>query len=109
MRYFTPWCTADKEWLVGFDIEPEELFKEPKAKYDFRSSYHILGARLFGMPYADYLLYCVKTYNAMLRGKVGWCHLAFKTRDECDKLCRDLEKEWDKVLKNLDLKYNQLK
>lgn len=101
MRRFTPTPTADGEWMIGFNSD--ELFDNDKY-YDFRSSYHVLGARLLGMKYSDFLLYMAKKYNGILRGKRGYCHVTFKDNKDCMRACNEVEDAWKIVEEKLDLK-----
>ncbi len=100
MSYFTPFKNmTDSYYLIGFD--PGDIFHG--LKMDFRSSYHILGARLLGMSYPDFLLYIAKNYNAQIHGKKGWSHVGFKECRDCQKVCNLLEAAWEKVIKDTDL------
>jgi len=100
IRRFRPWYTAEKEWIISFDSE--DIFEEGALK-DFSSSYHVLGARLLGLPYHEFLLYMAKNHNGYLRGKKGYCHVAFKEQSDCNRACEELERQWRIVKEKLDL------
>lgn len=98
-KYFTPFQSMDGYYIVGFDAG--DIFHG--LKLDFRSSYHVLGARLLGMTYGDFMLYFAKNFNGQIHGKKGYSHLGFKDRHDCQKLCDLLEKQWKRVIKDTDL------
>lgn len=100
IRRFAPYCNPEHEWMITFNTD--ELFEEGELK-DFSSSYHVVGARLLGLPYHEYLLYMAKKYNGMLRGRRGYCHVTFREQNDCIKACDELEWEWRKVKEALDL------
>ena len=88
MRFFSSQQSATNGYyLAAFD--DNGLISSQK-DYRFESSYHLLDARLFGLSYADYLLYCVKKYNAVLGGRNGYCYPMFKEITDCQKFCKVL-------------------
>lgn len=96
MRFFSSQKSATNNYyLAAFD--DDGLISHQKG-YRFESTYHILGARLLGLSYADYLLYCVKKYNATLGGRNGYCYPMFKDITDCQRFCKVLDDEFKKFL-----------
>lgn len=56
--------------FIGFNSDG--LF-DGDPTYLFTSSYHVLGARLLGVSYPDFLRFC-QSKGAKLRGKSGYCY-----------------------------------
>ena len=56
-------------------------------------SYAILGARLFGLTYANYLRLCRDHYNATLIGKKSkYINMTFANKDDADNLAKELSR-----------------
>lgn len=79
------------ELVCGWAIE--YVFKK-----DFccKSSYHVIGARLLGLSYPDYLRYC-RTLGAELRGVQGYSFPVWKTSAGTEKLISQLKGELKKM------------
>lgn len=61
-------------------------------------SYSVLGARLFGLHYHDYLRMCRDVYGAVLIGKnCYYPNVLFDTKEQAEKMANDL----DKIVKKL--------
>ena len=61
-------------------------------------SYNVLVARVLNLSYPDYLKYCA-SIGAKLRGSEGYAYPSWKERAAADKLCKKLNEEWEKVVK----------
>jgi hypothetical protein len=58
-----------------------------------RGSYAVLGARLFGLSYANYLRLCRDNYNATLTGKKSlYINMTFTNKDDAEKLAKELSR-----------------
>ena len=95
-RFYSPQQSmSNNYYLASFD---DDGLLSGQEGYHFDSSYHVLDARLLGLSYADFLLYCVKKYNATLGGRNGYCYPMFKDITDCQKFCRVLDDEFKKFL-----------
>lgn len=101
MRFFYPVKNmTDDYYLAGFD--DNEIFKD-RPDFSYSSSYHVLDARLVGLSYPDYLLWCVKNYKATLGGKRGYCYPMFKDITDCQKFCTMLNNKFKDFMKQSGL------
>lgn len=78
-------------WMIGFDNLNWSDYKNKCG-----CSYHVMGARLLQMEYPDYLRY-LRSLGADLRGREGYVYAAFKDKKIVEKVCEQLNREWDKV------------
>lgn len=60
-------------------------------------SYSIIGARVLGLSYANYLRYMRDTYDAEVRGREGYSYLIFKNQGKCLMAIQELNKNWQKI------------
>ena len=60
-------------------------------------SYSIIGARVLGLSYANYLRYMRDTYGAEVRGREGYSYLIFKDQGKCLMAIQELNKNWQKI------------
>lgn len=74
-------------WTIEFN------FKE---YCPFKSSYHVIGARLLGFYYPDYLRYC-RTLGAEIRGTQGYSFPIWKTKAGAEKLLSQLKEALKEV------------
>lgn len=63
-------------------------------------SFNVLGARLLNLSYPDYLKF-LRASGGELRGKTGYSYAIFKNKEDCQKICNLLNKEWKKIEKIL--------
>lgn len=66
-----------------------------------RGSYNVLKARLFGLEYAEFLRMARDNYSAILIGQTGYIIEKFKDRNDASKLCVELNKRINQVLKEM--------
>ena len=64
-----------------------------------KGSFNVIQARLFGLTYPDYLRYVRENYNGTITGKTGYSYITFKNSADCDRLVKELNSRWDKILK----------
>lgn len=65
-------------------------------------SYNVLGARLFGLKYPDYLRMVRDNYEADLKGKEkGYITFYFSDKVKANKLCAELNKRWNTFSKQI--------
>lgn len=88
----------ENTYLIGFS---HEKFFGGEAS----GSYHIIGARILGLTYANYLRYIRDNFNAELRGKEGYSYPVFKDIDSCKKAVNHLNEVWNKIGKTLEDKF----
>lgn len=88
------------EWKMYYTVNPSGIFDffKDDTLLGYTSSYNILAARLLGLSYPDYLKYCA-SIGAKLRGSEGYAYPSWKEKTAADKLCKRLNEEWDKVVK----------
>ena len=60
-------------------------------------SYSIIGARVLGLSYPNYLRYMRDTYDAEVRGREGYSYLVFKDQGKCLMAIQELNKNWQKI------------
>ena len=60
-------------------------------------SYSIIGARVLGLSYANYLRYMRDTYGAEVRGREGYSYLIFKDQGKCLMAVQELNKYWAEI------------
>ena len=66
----------------------------PKIEPSHKASYWILGSRLFGLSYPNYLRYLRDEYGATLVGKVI-PRFYFKEKKDCERVINELNKRFD--------------
>ena len=66
------------------------------------SSYNVLKARLFGLEYAEFLRMVRDNYSATLIGQTGYIIEKFKNRNDASRLCIELNKRINQVLKEME-------
>ena len=100
MKAFTTSSTFDDSYIfIGFNSE----LMCKKEGFEFTSSYHVLGARLLGLSYPDFLKYC-QSKGAKLRGREGYCYPVWdKAVDKkgMQEIIRQLNANWDILLKEV--------
>lgn len=89
--------TDDKFYMLRFEID-DEISDRPE--FEFRSSYHVLDARLLGLSYPDYLKFC-SSKGAKLRGRKGYTYPIWEKEKDCKEICQLLNKEWSEIRKVL--------
>jgi hypothetical protein len=91
-------CTEDYYYIrfTGHD-------KIMTEDYCYISSFHVLDARLLGLSYPDYLRFC-QSRGAKLYGRNGYAYPTWKDKRECQQVCNLIEKEWQKLLKQVKFK-----
>lgn len=82
-------------YRIGLDMETYEYIRT-----QIVGSYNILAARVFGLPYPDYLRMVRDNYEATLNGKEGYMTYTFKNKLMAEKLIKELNKRWDIIIKN---------
>ena len=97
LRFFCPQKNLTEDYYICVFLD-NDIFKD-KPDFNYGSSYHVLGARLMGLPYPDYLLWCVKNYNAQLGGKNGYCYPMFKKIEDCQKFCTFMNNKFKEFIK----------
>lgn len=79
------------QWIVKVNTE---LIKVS----GMTGSLHVLGARVCGIPYAEYLRYCRSKYRAELRGKIGYPYPIFYDKKNAEKLAKELSERFSSVI-----------
>lgn len=60
-------------------------------------SFSIIGARVLGLSYPNYLRYMRDTYGGEIRGREGYPYLIFKDQGKCLMAIQELNKNWKKI------------
>ena len=60
-------------------------------------SYSIIGARVLGLSYPNYLRYMRDTYVGEIRGREGYSYLVFKDQGKCLMAIKELNKYWVEI------------
>lgn len=93
MNFFTK-ETCDGRYMIGIDCK--ELYSFCTA-----GSYNIVGSRVLGLSYPDYLRYLRTNHGATLKGKVGFTYAVWNTEEECKKAVDDLNSHLEPIKKQL--------
>lgn len=88
MKYI-PFEMADGgKWMAALDdievIRNENII--------FHGSFQVVGSRLLGLSYPDYLRF-LQSRGATLKGKKGYCYGYFKDKAACQKVCKLLNEK----------------
>lgn len=92
-------CT-EEYFLINFNGFNSLL---PNEDYCYKSSYQVLNARLLGLSYPSYLRFC-QSKGAKLHGRDGYAYPTWKNKKECQEVCNMIEKEWQKLIKEINFK-----
>lgn len=103
MKYFE---VIDNPYNDNFFVrvkegEAHDFFYEGYHKHGGTFSYHIAGARVLGLNYADYLRLLRDQYHADIQGKVGYPIPVFKNKRDAEKVCSLLDRYWLNGMKKL--------
>ena len=71
-------------------------FHKENPKFVLNCSYGILAARLMGLSYPNYLLYC-QSKGGTIKGRVGFPYVVFKEKVKAEEICSRINSEWNKV------------
>lgn len=82
-------------FMIGFD---NEKFFGGEAS----GSYHIIGARILGLTYANYLRYLRDKFDAELRGREGYSYPVFKSKESCKRAVNHLNDIWGTIERTLE-------
>ena len=91
MKIFSVFETYDERFSIEVSLDnlDDEMI------FYFTSSYNVVAARLLGFTYPDFLRFC-RSNGAKLEGRAGYTHPVWSNRNECQKICNLLNKEWEK-------------
>lgn len=92
---FIPVERADSTYMINVDD-----LSWANGKNSCGCSFNVLPARLLDMSFPDYLRF-LRANGAKLCGKNGYSFGIFKDKDDCQKICNMLNKEWKRVEKFL--------
>lgn len=90
MKFAPAEMAQEGRWTVGVD----DLSWVTDNGIVYRSSYHVVGARLLGLSYPNYLRY-LQSCGGELKGREGYSFVYFKDKAACQKVCKELQKRWD--------------
>lgn len=96
MSIFSSRMTSDeKHWIIETEL-PKEIYES--ADFNFKSSYHVLCARVLGLSYIEYLHYCYN-FGAKIVGRQGYSYPVWKIDDKAGikEVLRELNYQWNKV------------
>lgn len=73
--------------------------------YEFRSSYNVVAARVMGLSFPQWLLYCAER-GAVISGKVGYAGAKWKIEDKAkaNEVLREVNKQWNGLMRNYNFK-----
>ena len=98
MRFIPTETATEGVWMIG-----EDNLDWVQGSNACGCSFHVMGARLLHMTYPDYLKY-LRANGAELRGRTGYVYPVFKDKDVCQSFCTQLNKEWAKVKKYIEVR-----
>ena len=97
MFYVKP--TTNGSYMVGIDCDV--LYNHCS-----EGSYNIVGARVLGLSYPQYLRFLRDEFGAKLKGKVGYSYAIWENEEDCKKAVNEINSHWkkikDTVIKNLE-------
>lgn len=93
MKYLPKELCEEGKWMAAIDnidfIRDNEVI--------FHGSFQVLGSRLLGLSYSDYLCF-LQSQGATLKGKKGYCYGYFKDKAACQKVCNLLNAKWKEIV-----------
>lgn len=92
MKFLPVETLEENIWAIGIDI-PDFVVNTNSI---YRSSYGVIGSRLLGLSFPDYLKFLAAN-GGELRGKQGYAGAVFKDKSKCLKICNMLNIEWEKL------------
>jgi hypothetical protein len=91
------------KYRIGLCDETYQFVREEVQKtegaFSTLGSYNILAARVFGLPYPDYLRMVRDNYGAVLNGKEGYIIYSFTNKENAHKLVKELNIRWNIITK----------
>ena len=87
--------TINDTFLIKFKNFNGLPFNKPSG------SYNILKARIFNLPYGDYLRVARDQYGATLKGQTGYITELFFQKKDAEKLCKELNIKWNQIFKGV--------
>lgn len=81
-------------YFINFQHPPHSRFEKTG------SSYVVFQARLFGLPYNEFLELGQAVYNGELCGK-GFISLIYKNKKDADNMCKELNKRYEILVKQI--------
>lgn len=94
MKYIPREMCQEGCWLAALDnidfIQTEGII--------FCGSFQVIGSRLLGMSYPDYLRF-LQSKGATLKGKKGYCYGYFKDKNACQEICNLLNEKCGELAK----------
>lgn len=88
----------------GYMVGVDEMTWVSENNIKFHSSYHVIGARLLGLTYVDYLHY-LESLGGTIRGRQGYAFVSFKDKAAVQKVCDELQKRWNEFEKKAEVEY----
>lgn len=84
-------CSND--YKIAISLEIAEYISKP-----IGGSWNTLFARLYGLPYHNFLRMVRDNFNGTLRGKTGkYIYFTFENKSNADDLVQELNNRWTKI------------
>lgn len=99
MKGFYIDTSSNGKYMIYFNAYDDIITDD----FYYTSSYIVLQARLLGLSYPDYLLFC-QSKGAKLKGRTGYINVLWEDKNQCQEICNMLEKEWQTLLKKIKFK-----
>lgn len=99
MKGFYVDTDCNDKFIIVFDAHDELICSD----FFYTSSYTVLQARLLGLSYPDYLRFC-QSKGAKLKGHTGYAGPSWADKKSCQEVCNMLEKEWQRLIKEVKFK-----
>ena len=96
MKYIPEEMCTEGQYLIAMD--DIDWVRDNGVIY--RGSFQVLGSRLLGLSYPDYLRY-LQSCGGILKGKIGHPYVYFKDKAAAQKVCNLLNQKWAEVLEIL--------
>lgn len=101
MKGFILETTPDEKYCAIYFNAVDELCHLPD--YCYKSSYNVVAARVMGMSFPQWLLYCA-AQKAIIGGNTGYAGVKWKIADKAyaNIILKELNKQWDMFMKEVD-------
>lgn len=103
MKGFILETTPDEKYCAIYFNAADELCKFKD--YCYRGTYNVVAARVAGMSFHQWLLYCAMN-KAIISGKSGYAGVKWKIEDKAyaNLILKELNKQWDLFMQAVNFK-----
>lgn len=89
-KFFVCQAMDMKHYMVGLEHPEWNIIKE--------GSYGVFEARVLGLTFAQSLQYIRDNFNGIIKGREGYSHIYFKSKEDAEKLVIFLNERLKQIL-----------